>query len=192
MWGKPFYTARPCHGKTTTTTPIFHHLPLHGQWSLSIVSPMVRSTVTAIKEFLPNGQVNGYCHQELLTGYQRFENIFCCLLQVSRLLQLYFHLFVVKSLKTLNYSYFPQKTLSQAGLFSHMTMVSEAFLLNGQWSRRVFSPMVSPMVTAIQELLPNGQPNGHGHLENFPNGQWSRPFRIDHMERLAQFQIDNL
>ena len=81
--------------------------------------------------------------------------------------------------------FFPQKTLSQAGLFSHMTIVSEDFLLNGQWSQKVFSPMVSPMVTAIQELLPNGQPNGHGHLENFPNGQWSRPFRIDHMERLG-------
>ena len=26
-WSKPFYTARPCHVKTTTTTPIFHHLP---------------------------------------------------------------------------------------------------------------------------------------------------------------------
>ena len=91
----------------------------------------------------------------------------------------------MKSLKTLNPSYFPQKPLSQAGLFSHMTIVSEDFLLNGQWSRKVFSPMVSPMVTVIQELLPNGQPNGHGHLENFPNGQWSRPFRIDHMERLG-------
>ena len=148
---------------------------------------------------LPNGQVNGHGHprispqwsgqwllpSRLFTGYQRFKNIFCCLLQVSQLLQLYFYLFVVKSLKTLNYSYFPQKTLSQAGLFSHMTMVTEDFLLNGQWSQKVFSPMVSPMVTAIQELLPNGQPNGHGHLENFPNGQWSRPFRIDHMERLA-------
>ena len=139
---------------------------------------MVRSMVTAIQEFLPNGKVNGYCHQELFTGYQRFENMFA-------VYSLYFHLIVVKSLKTLNPSYFPQKTLSQAGLFSHMTMVSEDFLLNGQWSQRVFSPMVSPMVTAIQELLPNGQPNGHGHLENFPNGQWSRPFRIDHMERLA-------
>ena len=63
-----------------------------------------------------------------------------------------------------------------------MTMVAEDFLLNGQWLRKVFSPMVSPMVMAIKELLPNGQPNGHGHLENFPNGQWSRPFRIDHME----------
>ena len=115
--------------------------------------------VTAIQEYLPNGQANGYCHQELFAGYQRFENIFCCLLQVSQLLQLYFHLFVVKSIKTLNYSYFPQKTLSQAGLFSHMTIVSEDFLLNGQWSQKVFSPMVSTMVMAIQELLSNGQAN---------------------------------
>ena len=155
---KPFYTARPCHGKTTATTPIFHYLPLHGQWSLSIVSPMVRSMVTAIQEFLPNGQVNGYCHQELFSGYQRFENIFCCLLQVSQLLQLYFHLFVVKSLKTLNPPYFPQKILSQAGSFSHMTMVTEDFRLNGQWSQKVFSPMVSPMVTAIQEFPPMVSP----------------------------------
>ena len=114
--------------------------------------------VTAIQEFLPNGQVNGYCHQELFTGYKRFENIFCCLLQFSQLLQLYFHLLIVKSLKTLKPSYFPQKTLSQAGLFSNMTMVTEDFLLNGQWSRKVFSPMVSPMVTAIQEFSPMVSP----------------------------------
>ena len=119
-----------------------------------MVSPMV----TAIQEFLPNGQVNGYCHQELFTGYKRFENIFCCLLQFSQLLQLYFHLLIVKSLKTLKPSYFPQKTLSQAGLFSNMTMVTEDFLLNGQWSRKVFSPMVSPMVTAIQEFSPMVSP----------------------------------
>ena len=109
--------------------------------------------VTAIKEYLPNGQANGNCHQELFAGYQRFENIFCCLLQVSQLLQLYFHLFVVKSIKTLNYSYFPQKALSQAGLFS-LIMVTEDFLLNGQWSQKVFSPMVGPMIMATQELLP--------------------------------------
>ena len=122
--------------------------------------------VTAIQEFLPNGQVNGYCHQELFSGYQRFENIFCCLLQVSQLLQLYFHLFVVKSLKTLNPPYFPQKILSQAGSFSHMTMVTEDFRLNGQWSQKVFSPM--------QWLAQWSRPS-----MNFPqwSAQWSWPSR---------------
>ena len=37
-------------------------------------------------------------------------------------------------------------------------MVIEDFLLNGQWSRKVFSPMVSPMVTAIQEFSPMVSP----------------------------------
>ena len=37
-------------------------------------------------------------------------------------------------------------------------MVTEDFLLNGQWSQKVFSPMVSPMVTAIQEFSPMVSP----------------------------------
>ena len=90
----------------------------------------------------------------------------------------------MKSLKTLNPSYFPQKTLSQAGLFSNMTMVTEDFLLNGQWSRKVFPPNGQPNCHCHPGIFPNGQPNGHGHPENFPNGQWSRPLGIDPMGRL--------
>ena len=37
-------------------------------------------------------------------------------------------------------------------------MVTEDFRLNGQWSQKVFSPMVSPMVTAIQEFPPMVSP----------------------------------
>ena len=53
-------------------------------------------------------------------------------------------------------------------------MVTEGFLPNGQ-----------PNGHSHPGIFPNGQPNGHGHPENFPNGQWSRPLKIDPMERLA-------
>ena len=154
---KPFYTARPCHGKTTTTTPIFHHLPLHGQWSLSIVSPMVRSMVTAIKEFLPNGQVNGYCHQELLTGYQRFENIFCCFTTFTAIFS-FICCEIIKNFELL--------------LFSTENFVPSRFIFsydNGHWR---FSHQWSKIT---EGFLLNGQPNGHGHPGiTFRNGPYGK------------------